>query len=396
MTPHGSAARGAGREQPRFLTYFFLLEPVMAHKDVGAIPFHLARSCGWRASIAFSWEGDEPPALDEEFARTVTPVPLGSGRGPLARLFRAARFLASRARDYDVANFYHDAPANLFLALVFKAFNPSGKTYLKLDMGLPEAERIARDESGGWSPARALKRLLSRKAIDVYSAETRRVHEVLAATAYFGGRIHHVPNGIDCAKAGTVDLPRMIRGKENIVLAVGRLGLPDKNLDLLVDALAMLDEDVLAGWKVLMVGPVVDRGFTEHLEAVIARRPHLRGTVSLTGNVADRETLYGIYRKARIFCFPSRRESFGIALAEAMFFANYVIATDLPGARDLTMDGALGALFPPEDVRGLRDTLEAALSGAVDLESRMAGAHLRIRERFDWPVIVKSLDGILR
>ena len=63
------------------------------------------------------------------------------------------------------------------------------------------------------------------------------------------------------------------------------------------------------------------------------------------------------YRAADIFVLPSLIETLGIVILEAMAAGLAVVATDVPGCRDVVRDGRNGLLVPPRDSK--------ALAGAV-------------------------------
>ena len=62
-------------------------------------------------------------------------------------------------------------------------------------------------------------------------------------------------------------------------------------------------------------------------------------------------TLAQLYRRAWVFCLPSRYEGFGLPYVEAMARGLPVVATSNPGARYITRDGRDG-LIVPDDVLG--------------------------------------------
>lgn len=83
-------------------------------------------------------------------------------------------------------------------------------------------------------------------------------------------------------------------------------------------------------------------------------------------NIGDRVRFFG-YREDRIalmksfdvFVLPSLSEGIPRCLMEAMGIGVPIVATDIPGCRDLIENGKTGLLFPPGDVDALCDALES-------------------------------------
>ena len=71
----------------------------------------------------------------------------------------------------------------------------------------------------------------------------------------------------------------------------------------------------------------------------------------------DDETLRHEYMTCDVFVAPSRFESFGLILLEAMMFSKPVVSSDIGGMTEIVGDGVSGLLVPPDDVDALTDTL---------------------------------------
>ena len=84
--------------------------------------------------------------------------------------------------------------------------------------------------------------------------------------------------------------------------------------------------------------------------------------VELTGFVT-RERLRELYRRARLFVYPSRYEGFGIPPLEAMACGAPVVATRTGAIPDFA-GGGVALLVPPGDRNALRDAIVRALADA--------------------------------
>jgi glycosyltransferase involved in cell wall biosynthesis len=79
------------------------------------------------------------------------------------------------------------------------------------------------------------------------------------------------------------------------------------------------------------------------------------GFVEVWGWQSNMQTALG---KTDIFCLPSYREGVPSALLEACASGVPIVATNVPGCRDVVTHGVNGFLVPPQDSRSLANTLE--------------------------------------
>ncbi|MHB8669289.1 MAG: glycosyltransferase family 4 protein [Acidimicrobiales bacterium] len=126
---------------------------------------------------------------------------------------------------------------------------------------------------------------------------------------------------------------------------------PRKGLDVLLAAMSRLPPDV-AMW----VGG--DGPDTERLMRSVADDAR----IEWLGRISDQEVASRL-RGADVFCAPSLfGESFGVVLLEAMAAQTPVVASDLPGYRNVARPGRDAVLVPPGDPEALAATLESVLS----------------------------------
>jgi glycosyltransferase involved in cell wall biosynthesis len=173
--------------------------------------------------------------------------------------------------------------------------------------------------------------------------------QVLARYAIPAHRVHVARPGVDRA-AGPA---KPVRGH---LICVGVLGR-EKGQDVLVEALAGLAE---LDWHCVLAGsPDRDPGFVEQLQTRIRRlgyghRIRLAGV--LTGAALDHA-----YTTADLLVAPSRSETYGMAVTEALAHGLPVIAAavgGLPEALGSTRDGTRpGRLVPPGDPAALAAAL---------------------------------------
>ena len=96
--------------------------------------------------------------------------------------------------------------------------------------------------------------------------------------------------------------------------------------------------------------------------------------VSALGKVSEERKLAELAR-AQVVCAPSLHgESFGMVLTEAFAAGAPVVASDIPGYRDVLRDGVEGLLVPPGDALALAEALRG-----LALEPQRARARWRRR-----------------
>jgi phosphatidylinositol alpha-mannosyltransferase len=210
------------------------------------------------------------------------------------------------------------------------------------------------------------------------------VSEAAAWTArrFYGGRYRIIPNGVSLQppRAGELradphDEPSPLR-----ILFIGQ-AVERKGLPVLLRAFEALREHVPAA--LTLVGASADE--VEHMML------DGRG-VNALGKVSEQRKLAELAR-ADVVCAPSLHgESFGMVLTEAFAAGAPVVASDIPGYRDVVRDGTDGLLVPAGDALALAEALRRV---ALDepLRARMARAARERAERYAWPhVAAEVLD----
>ena len=176
--------------------------------------------------------------------------------------------------------------------------------------------------------------------------------------------------------------------KEKIILTVGRLGTEQKATEILLEAFAKagLDKE----WKLVLAGSV-EPEFEQEKEKFYAQHPELVDRVTFTGMVGKDE-LEELYRKAAVFALPSRWESFGIVLAEALFEGCYLIGSDcIPPLNDLIGGGRFGCAVKTGEVEDLAETFLRICGESGLFDSERAKKAIAFAERhFEWETIIEG------
>lgn len=167
--------------------------------------------------------------------------------------------------------------------------------------------------------------------------------------------------------------------------------IPGKGHDLLLDALATLRG---LRWRCLCVGSLErDPIFVERLRRRVTAGG-MGSRVRFSGAQAGAE-LADSYSAADVLVLPSRAESYGMVVTEALARGLPVVAADVGGVREALGHGADGVrpglLVPPGDTAALRDALRAWLEDAA-LRRRLRRAARERRESLaDWSTTASAV-----
>jgi alpha-1,6-mannosyltransferase len=110
-----------------------------------------------------------------------------------------------------------------------------------------------------------------------------------------------------------------------LLLYAGRL-VPEKNLYLLIDAMAHLRRETDRDYRLLIAGNGI---LFEPLQKVCSEK--IPGTTTFLGHIADRDVLADLFANSDAFVHPNPREPFGIAPLEAMAAGLPLVAPDCGG-----------------------------------------------------------------
>jgi glycosyltransferase involved in cell wall biosynthesis len=201
-------------------------------------------------------------------------------------------------------------------------------------------------------------------------------------------RVHVAQPGVD--RVATPARP----GRGRHLICVGVLG-PHKGQDLLVEALAGLaDRD----WHCLLAGSLDrDPDFVEQLQARITRLGYDH-RVRLTG-VLTGAALSHAYATADLLVAPSRAETYGMTVTEALAHGLPVIAADvggLPEALGATADGTRpGQLIPPGDPVAIAAALGSWLGDERHRDRLRAAARRRRSTLRGWEQTTQEIANAL-
>ena len=159
----------------------------------------------------------------------------------------------------------------------------------------------------------------------------------LAEKAY-GRKVERILNGIDLADVPAP--PATVPPTRHLVF-VGRFN-PQKCPLFLIDALAGVQD---LDWKLTMIGDGLLMAATRRQADFYKMTQRINFTGWLKG--PDVQSLLG---GADVLMMPSNSEGLPVAAIEALKHGLAVVASDIPGVRDVVIDGVNGLLIPPGDL----------------------------------------------
>ncbi len=193
-------------------------------------------------------------------------------------------------------------------------------------------------------------------------------------------RIEVIPNAVDVSR---FHLRPRTPARPGRVGFLGRLD-PVKHVGDLIDAAALLGDQIRL--EIHGEGP---------------ERPRLERKIARLG-LEHRATLHGATPRPEdaldgldVLALPSEAEGFGLVLIEAMAAGVAVVATDVPGIRDVVRHERTGLLVPFASPASLASAISRLLEDALLRLRLIAEARREVERRFNWPLVLEQYERLL-
>jgi glycosyltransferase involved in cell wall biosynthesis len=249
-----------------------------------------------------------------------------------------------------------------------------------------------------WPPLRrlylGLERALSRRTRMVINVSREQEAEGLRLALFTPAQSTVVVNGIDAdgvvaaAAVAAVGRSALGLGPGDLVMGTVARFDPVKRLPLLigaVEALAVRFPEV----KLVLVGGGDEEG---RLRRIVMQRG-LESRVVFAGVV---ESAARCFSGWDLYVSASSREGLPLALLEAMACGLPVVATDVPGHREVVVDGVTGLLASAEDAGDLTEKIRMLLEDPTLRRRLGEAARDRAREAFSLDATVRGITGVYR
>ena len=164
---------------------------------------------------------------------------------------------------------------------------------------------------------------------------------------------------------------------------------PRKNIEVLLDAYALLSKTVRQQWPLVLIGY---QGWHSEQLHVRIEAAMSEGWAHYLGFV-EADDLPLIYAGARIFVFPSLYEGFGLPVLEAMASGIPVVCSNASTLPEVAGDAA--AMCEPQDVDALSELINRALQDECWREQAVKKG-MQQAEKFSWQRCAKETAAVYK
>lgn len=204
---------------------------------------------------------------------------------------------------------------------------------------------------------------------------------------FFTGHVGVAPQKITIVRGSGVDPvafhPTPEPDGTPVALCVSRM-LRDKGIGELVEAARILKQRGVDA-RIRLVGPTDDNPAS--FSAATLERWRDEGVVEVAGPTDD---VAGAYADAHIAVLPSYREGLPKSLLEGAACGRPVVATDVPGCREICRDGETGLMVPAHAPAPLADAIQRLAEDAALRRRLGQGARAAVERHFTEAAVVRE------
>jgi glycosyltransferase involved in cell wall biosynthesis len=268
------------------------------------------------------------------------------------------------------------------------AYQPEVTALISALKGIPLISHIHTNPAGGLMWLKPYLHFTSRivfKRSKAIIVPTERFKSLILGQYQNHKKISVIPNGVD------ISLFREIkRGKNRNILFVGRIS-PSKGLEELISAMKGV-LGVVPDAELTVVGPPSpsEIGYWKQLVRMVSELD-LNTHVKFLGGLS-REVLPEVYNQASVFVCPSRNESFGIVLIEAMAAGVPIVASNIPEFKEIA--GSCALLTEPSS----KNLSTAIIRVLLDekLQDKMITSGIKRAQDFSWKNIAHQFLSLYK
>lgn len=343
----------------------YMLSDAHLFKDVCLVPILLGEYLGYEVTIVTSQINQT--LLHEAFP-TVKFVHVSTD-GNFEENMKL--YMIEHAHEIDIAVTFGPYPSYLSILKTYKMYNPLGKIYMKLDVNRYWLSRLFLEPY--------FEELLN--LCDLVTSECKPIQMAINETLKIN--VKRIPNGF---YEHFPTEPVSLKDKKNIILTVGRIDSPEKQVLMAVNAFLSAE---IPDWELRLVGPINEE-FKANLLTLINGKTNA-SQVKILGPIYDKVLLEKEYRQAKIFTLTSTVECHAHVLAEAAKNGCYLICTDVDGVSDITYDGRYGKIHSTSDWEGIANTLKVVTSNESLLATTCYELQAIARSSLNWRNLIQQI-----
>lgn len=309
--------------------------------------------------------------IEVRFHRCIQPPPSFGLETRFGRQLSVSILRALKTEEVDLVHYHGLRNSQLMLAAVAFATSRTGLPLVAHDQGTRKIRLVER-----------LAEHYAMPHVSAFLAANAESVEVLQEVSHRPASVHLMPNGFDPdvfspdPDAGQRSVDQPIR-----ILVVSRL-TPEKDPLTMARGVARFMSGTGASVTVVGLGPLR----TEVARLLEGAAAAVRFEDHMPQHEVAKE-----YRAADVLVHTSLHEGWSQTVLEAMACGLPVIATDVPGIRDV-LDGT-GLTFPAGDDEALDAALRRFASDPR-LRERLRASALERAQEFTWERVARRLEGI--
>ena len=191
-----------------------------------------------------------------------------------------------------------------------------------------------------------------------------------------------------------VDINKFIPVEECIGIPIVMLAsrmLWDKGVGEFIEAAKILKQEGVEA-RFVLVGKVDSENPASISNSQLNEWNEL-GTVEWWG---ERSNMYEVLAQAHIVCLPSYREGLPKVLLEAASCGKPIIATDVPGCREIVHDGENGVLVPLKDANSLADAIKELVNNPNKRERMGENGRRLVEREFSEEIVAFQTSRVYR
>ena len=169
---------------------------------------------------------------------------------------------------------------------------------------------------------------------------------------------------------------------------------PYKNIPVLLSTLErVVNRD---NWHAVIVGQAASEEEIRYKQAVMERinRTGMEGRITLLENYSYSK-MRDLYLASDVLILPSRNESHGMAIVEAMAHGLMVICTDTCGAAFCNLEAG-GIIVKQDDVDSLQEAIECCLDTPSVIEKKGTNSYMYVQNNLSFDKYYEALSSLLR